>query len=167
LTEGETRFEGVCFRHSAARYATVDEGTLEASARAGGRFNPVGEFGAVYVALDQETALAELERRIERTGLPGKHVRSRMMLRLQARLRKVLDLTDSEVRRRLDLSLEELIGPQWGRAQEVAREARREGYTAIRYPSATGAGQNMAIFLDRLGPEERLKIEEVEELSLG
>lgn len=106
MTEQHLHFEGVCFRHSAARYATVNEGTLEASLRAGGRFNPAGEFGAVYVALDEETALAELGRRIDRTGLPREHFRPRMMLHLRARLVHVLDLSDPEVRSQLDEHLE-------------------------------------------------------------
>jgi len=166
LSEEHLRFEGVCFRHSAARYATVDEGTLEASVRAGGRFNPVGEFGAVYVALDKETALAELGRRIDRTGLPRKHFRPRMMLQLRTRLGRVLDLTDPEVRSQLGVTVDEVSGPDWGPAQDVARKARQQGYTAIRFPSATGAGENLAIFLDQLGPDEYLEVERVEEVRL-
>lgn len=166
MTDEHAHFDGVCFRHSAARYATVDEGTLEASMRAGGRFNPAGEFGAIYVALDKETALAELERRIERTGLPRQHFRPRMMLHLRARLEHVLDLTDPEVRTRLHVTVEEVSGTDWRRAHDIAREARLQGYTAIRFPSATGTGQNLAIFLDRLQPEDHLEIERVEEVRL-
>lgn len=166
MTEEVGRFEGICFRHSAARYATVDEGTLEASMRAGGRFNPSGEFGAVYVALDEETALAELGRRIDRTGLPREHFRPRIMLHLRARLAHVLDLTDPEVRNRLGVAVEEVSGLDWGCAQELGREARAQGYTAIRFPSSTGRGENLAIFLDRLGPDERLEVERVEEVRL-
>jgi RES domain-containing protein len=166
LTEDRLHFEGVCFRHSAARYATVDEGTLEASMRAGGRFNPAGEFGAVYVALDEETALAELGRRIDRTGLPRKHFRPRMMLQLRVRLVRVLDLTDPEVRSQLGVATDEISGAEWARAQGVARQAREQGYTAIRFPSATGTGQNLAIFLDRLGPDEHLEVERVKEVRL-
>lgn len=166
MSEEHLRFEGVCFRHSAARYATVDEGTLEASVRAGGRFNPVGEFGAVYAALNEETALAELGRRIDRTGLPRKHFRPRMMLQLRARLGRVLDLTDPEVRSQLGVTVEEISGPDWRHAQGVARQAREQGYTAIRFPSATGLGENLAIFLDQLGPDEHLGIERVQEVRL-
>lgn len=134
--------------------------------RAGGRFNPAGEFGAVYVALDEETALAELGRRIDRTGLPRKHFRPRMMLRLRAGLGRVLDLTDPGVRTEWGVSADEIRAPDWAAAQGIARRAREEGYTAIRFPSAAGAGENLAIFLDRLGPDEYLEVERVEELRL-
>ena len=127
MTEEHLRFEGICFRHSAARYATVDEGTLEASMRAGGRFNPAGEFGAVYVALGEDTAVAELGHRIGRTGLPRKHFRPRMMLQLGARLGRVLDLTDPAVRSQLDVTVEAISGPDWGGAQDIARQAGSRG----------------------------------------
>lgn len=166
MTRRRARFEGLCFRHSAAQYATVDESTLDASRRAGGRFNPSGEFGAVYVALEKDTALAELERRIERTGLPRVAFRPRLMLHLTARLTDLLDLTDPELREQFDVSAEDLIASDWTRAQEVGREARRQGYTAIRFPSATDRGDNLAIFLDKLGPEERLQLQQVEEFAL-
>jgi hypothetical protein len=48
----------------------------------------------------------------------------------------------------------------------VAREARTAGYSAIRFPSATGVGDNLAIFLDRLGPDEALDIDSTEEVSI-
>lgn len=134
--------------------------------RAGGRFNPAGEFGAVYVALEKDTALAELDRRIERTGLPTRSFRPRMMLHLRARLVHLLDLTDPQMRGQFEVSEEELTAPDWERAQEVAREARKQGYTAIRFPSATGRGQNLAIFVDRLRSDESLEVERVEEVRL-
>jgi RES domain-containing protein len=86
LTKGRDHYEAPCFRHSGARHATIDEGTLLASVRAGGRFNPPGEFGAVYVALERKTAMAELERRIAVSGLPRAHFHPRVLLRLRARL---------------------------------------------------------------------------------
>lgn len=166
MTRWRARFDGPCFRHSAAKYATVDESTLDASRRAGGRFNPSGEFGAVYVALEKDTALAELERQIERTSLPRAAFRPRLMLHLTARFTDLLDLTDPEVREQFDVSAEDLVASDWKRAQEVGRKARRQGYTAIRFPSATGTGDNLAIFLDRLGSEESLQLRQVEEIAL-
>jgi hypothetical protein len=45
--------------------------TLHFSQRLGGRFNPPCEFGALYTASDESTALAELHARFEREGIPG------------------------------------------------------------------------------------------------
>ena len=166
MTPRRARFEGLCFRHSAAKYATVDESTLDASRRAGGRFNPRGDFGAVYAALEKDTAVAELERRIERTGLPRAAFRPRLMLHLTVHLTDLLDLTNPEVRRQFGVSEEDLIASDWTRAQDAGQEARRQGYTAIRFPSATGTGDNLAIFLEKLGPDESLQVQQVEEIGL-
>jgi RES domain-containing protein len=166
LSRAGAAFEGPCFRHCSARYATVDEGTLDASARVGGRFNPPGEFGAVYVAVERRTALAELERRVAASGLPRKQFHPRVILQLRARLSRVLDLTDPTVRRDLDLREAEITGEDWARPQAVAREARGDGYAAIRFPSATGEGDNLAIFLDVLSSDDQLVVEDVEEVTL-
>lgn len=166
MSRGGAAFEGPCYRHCSARYTTVDEGTLDASARVGGRFNPPGEFGAVYVAVERRTALAEFERRVTASGLPREQFHPRVILQLQARLSRVLDLTDTTVRRELDLSEEQITGEDWARPQSVAREARGDGYAAIRFPSATGEGDNLAIFLDLLPSDDQLVIEEIEEVSL-
>lgn len=163
---GAVSFDGSCFRHSRLRYATVDEETLGASARVGGRFNPPGEFGAIYVALDRGTAMTELERRIALSGLSAQYFHPRVILRMRAHLSSVLDLTDPRIREENALDLHTITGNDWAPTQEIAREARQAGYIAIRFPSATGAGENLAIFLDTLGPDDRLEVEEVEEISL-
>lgn len=164
MTRSGVAFQGLCFRHSRARYATVDQETLEASMRVGGRFNPPGEFGAVYVALDRETALRELERRISLSGLPREHFLPRVIVQVRARLSRVLDLTDPRVRAQLELSVADIVAEDWTRCQQVGRKAREAGYSGIRFPSATGEGQNLVIFLEKLEADERLEVEEIEEV---
>lgn len=56
------------------------------------------------------------------------------------------DTTRAELRRRAGTA-----------RQEVGRAARRDGYEAIRYPSAAGAGENLAVFLDRLHPGSEVR----------
>jgi hypothetical protein len=41
------------------------------------------------------------------------------------------------------------------------------GYEAIRFPSATGAGENLAIFLDRLAPGSYIRIIREQEVRPG
>lgn len=45
--------------------------TLSFNQRAGGRFNPPCEFGALYTASDEQTAWAELHARFRREGVEG------------------------------------------------------------------------------------------------
>ena len=75
----------------------------------------------------------------------------RSLFVLDACLEKVLDLTHARIRVDWDISLEDLrTDNEYDRCQEVALMARRAGYEAIRFPSATGRGENLAIFYDRL-----------------
>ena len=53
--------EEFAFRHCAPEHVGL-EATLAASRRYGGRYNPRGEFGAVYLACEAATALGELDR---------------------------------------------------------------------------------------------------------
>lgn len=139
---------GPAYRQCHPDHTDLDE-TLRASERFPFRFNPAHEFGVLYVALEREIAVAELLRRAQLSGMLVQAYAPRVMLTLDVRLGKVLDLTDPEVRREWDITPDDLASDDYTRCQEVARVARREGYEAIRYPSATGGGENLAIFYDR------------------
>ncbi|MGH7563095.1 MAG: RES domain-containing protein, partial [Gemmatimonadota bacterium] len=65
----ESRLRTTAYRHSAPHLAEIGPELLEGSRRVGGRFNPRGEFGVLYVSLDRETTRAELGRRAQRAGV--------------------------------------------------------------------------------------------------
>jgi RES domain-containing protein len=117
-----------------------------------GRFHVTGDFGAVYLALDPETALKELARRANRVGIQVRQLMPRDLLTIELRLAKVLDLTDATVRADRGLHGNFVTDEDFTACQEVAAAARRAGYEAIRYPSATGVGESLALFYDRLHP---------------
>ncbi|MEW6682228.1 MAG: RES family NAD+ phosphorylase [Nitrospirota bacterium] len=121
--------------------------SLEGSVLYGGRYNPPGEFGALYCGLTTETCWAELEHKHE-----GRLKRSAFRLvRLSVRLQRVLDLTASTVRDALDLPPEALTRPtDYALTRAIARSAREAGFEAILAPSAAGKGTILAIFTDRL-----------------
>ncbi|CAN5647208.1 hypothetical protein BH23GEM7_BH23GEM7_11310 [soil metagenome] len=158
-------FTGLAYRQCHPDHADL-EATLRASQSFSFRFNRENEFGALYVALDRATAVADLVRRARLSSTPVQAYAPRVLLTLRVELRKVLDLTDPAIRRQWDIALEDLQADDYLRCQEVAQVARRQGYEAIRYPSATGEGENLAIFLDRLQPESEVTIQEQEELPL-
>ena len=120
--------------------------------------NPRGEFGALYVALDKETASAELYRKAEQAGVPASDLSPRRVLTVDVSLDRVLDLTGESQQEEWGISAEELASSEYETCHEVARAARRAGYEAILFPSATGTGNNLAIFLDRLRPGSRVEI---------
>jgi len=76
---------------------------------------------------------------------------------LELAVRRILDLTDEEIRTAWGITTDDLRGDDYARCQEIARAARDDGYEAIRFPSARGAGENYAIFLDRLTPGSHLR----------
>jgi RES domain-containing protein len=148
------------FRHCLPEHTDLDA-TLAASREKDerGRFHLTGEFGAVYVACDPDSVLAELDYRAGLLGLTRAELLPRLMLTFELSVRRVLDLTDPAMRSAWGLSEENLAGDDYTRCREVARAARTDGIEAIRYPSARGRGINYAVFLDRLRPGSHLREE--------
>ncbi len=88
------------------------------------------------------------------------------MLHLEVSLGRVLDLGDEAVREAWGISPADLASDDYERCQAVARDARRAGYEAIRYPSATGEGENLAVFMDRMKGGSSVRITERQILPL-
>ena len=125
--------------------------TLVGSMRAGNRFNPVGEFGAIYVSLDPETPFRELYRAYRRTAdtyHPEDIAAKRVLLTIDASLQRVVNLSESPERDAWGITEADVVGG-WAPCQELARNVLHS-HEAIRYPSATGQGENIAVFYDRL-----------------
>jgi RES domain-containing protein len=146
------------FRHCHPDHTNLTE-TLAASRDHDdcGRFHIRGRFGAVYVACDQDTALAELDYKASLAGLTRADLLPRYLLTLELSGTRVLDLTDETIRQAWGLTKDDLQGDDYTRCREVAEAARDDGYEAILYPSARGTTENYAVFLDRLKPGSSLK----------
>jgi hypothetical protein len=121
----------------------------------------------VYLALERKTALRELARRAERAGIPVRQLMPRDILTVELRLAKVLDLTNGDVRAEWGLDAGAVTSNDLTACQEVAAAARRAGYEAIRYASATGEGENLALFYDRIHPGSSAVVAERSELEPG
>lgn len=157
--DGDAEHQTRAFRHVSPGHDDVGEGALQGSRRTGGRFNPPGDFGAVYLSFEKETAVAELRRRARRSAVRIGELLPRVLLVVESELQKVLDLTDDETRRHWGLDGEDLVSGDYRACQDVGRAARRAGYEAVLYPSAArDGGRNLAVFVDRLRPGSRLEI---------
>lgn len=166
-SESDDRFEATTFRHVSPGHEGLGEAALSGSLRSGGRFNPSGEFGAIYVSLEKETAIAELQRRAAQTGIGVNELLPRILLVVEADLQRVLDLTDEDTRRGWGLPSEGITSDDYQPCQEVGQAARRAGYEAVLFPSAARAGgRNLAIFTDRLRPGSALEVKEQKPLVL-
>lgn len=158
-------FRGTAYRHAAPPHAEIGPALLDGSRQVGGRFNPPGEFGALYLSLRPATARAELNRRAARTGVALEDLLPRVLLTVNVELGRVLDLRDPEERARWGLDEEGVSGDDHGPCREIGRAARREGYEAILYPSAARReGTNLVVFLDRLHSGSEVQVGGREEL---
>lgn len=157
-------FRGRAFRHAAPEHEEIGSALLLASKRVGGRINPQGEFGALYLSLARDTVKRELRRKADRAGIPLGDLLPRILLTVDVELNRVLDLTRPAIRTEWGMDESDLASHEHDACQQVARAARRAGYEAIRFPSATGSGVNLAIFLDRLHPGSRIDVVDSEPL---
>ena len=172
-----TGYVGLAFREAKARYAPELAhdvarylwNTLLGSMRTdANRFNMEGEFGAVYMSLDPKTPIRELERTYRRhagTARPEDISADRILITLDVRLARVADLRDPDVCATWGIGPDEITSDDIGPCQQVARQIRRT-HEALRYRSATGAGENLALFYDRLLGESSVSLLRVEPLEL-
>jgi hypothetical protein len=147
---GATSLQGDFFRSVAFRYFHPDDVISGEGTRLhGGRFVPIG-VRAVYASLEEETALREVTSR--KTALGGRHLISvgeypRMTYVLSVATTRNLDLAatlPSELANVVRLCLR---GLGYSVSQELAGIWISEGIDSVVFPSATGAGRNVAVYL--------------------
>jgi RES domain-containing protein len=150
LIAGATPLQGDFFRSVAFRYFHPDDVINgEGTQLNGGRFVPVG-VRAVYASVEEETALLEVSMR--KSALGGRSQINvgdypRMTYVLYVATHRHLDLTGplpSELASVVQLCLR---GPGYSASQGLAAIWIAEGIDSVVFPSATGRGRNVAIYL--------------------
>jgi RES domain-containing protein len=154
------------YRTTEARYAdqarldwnAYASATLAGSQGAGGRFNPKGEFGAVYTADDEATAWEEAGSRFTREGVRGLPATMQLLTIVVVtgryadfRIRSVCD--DFEVTPEA-LSTETPTEDDKESCWRVARAVRALA-DFLASPSARGPGSNIPLYSDR--PDSELR----------
>lgn len=132
----------------------------------GGRYNPEGEFGALYLGESAEVCRAERKKQTKDFFLEAQ-----ILGKIKVSYKKVLDLTDPGTLKKLGIKKEEILGEEkdggWNLTWEIARLAYQCGIEAILAPSITGTGNNLIVF-DKHLESGKIKLvakqrEEVEE----
>src|SRR4051812_27806923 len=91
---------GELFRSASTKYANKDDIVTGAGSKAAGaRWNSPGSVHTVYASLDVETAVAESLQHFRFYGIPVSKAMPRVLVALEAKLERVLDLRDGDVRR--------------------------------------------------------------------
>jgi RES domain-containing protein len=165
-----TAWAGIAFRASTPRYASRDDVLTGVGSRvAGGRWNPLGAFRTVYLSLTAETAVAEYLGQYAEVGFEAARLTPFVVIGVEARLRRVLDLTAAPVRRSLGVTLARLLDDDWKAAQDaggealtqaIGRLACQEEFDGLVVPSAArrGAGNLVVFPANLLPPEAYLRI---------
>lgn len=153
---------GELFRSTSPRYANRDDVLTGAGSKtAGARRNPPNSFRTIYTSLDVETAVAESLAHFRYYGLAVTKAMPRVLLAVKAKLRRVLDLTDTGTRRVLGVSRRKLLAEPWREEQKKGREALTQAVGRLAYsaglegllvPSAAHDGLNLVIFPANLDP---------------
>jgi RES domain-containing protein len=150
MIAGATSLKGDFFRSVAFRYIHPDDVISGEGTRLnGGRFVPVG-VRAVYASLEEETALREVTTR--KSALGGRSQINvgeypRMTYILAVATHRNIDLAatlPSELANTVRLCLR---GPGYSASQELASIWISEGIESVVFPSATGPGRNLAVYL--------------------
>ena len=118
-------------------------GSFADPATSDGRYHRRGGAGVWYASDREQAAWAELFRHFTDEGVGPFEVRRVGAVHVAGL--KVLDLTDEVVRSSLGISLEDLTGDDYARAQEVADAARAAGFGGILAPSAAIEGRRTLV----------------------
>lgn len=134
------------FRSVGVKYANeADLISGDGAAYYGGRWNPPG-VKAIYASLDPVTATRESYREFVRYGFSDEDIRPRVLAGLRVNARRLLDLTDAKIRRKLGFSLDDLRNEDWRAIQEAGEES---------WTQAIGRGAPAAGFEGLIAPSAR------------
>lgn len=151
---GAISFEGIVFRHiSPHRTCTSGEGARQS----GGRWNPQDSFPVLYTGLTELTAVEEFYRLAERSGLPPNSFLPRDLCLLEVSLRSVVDLRNADNLKAVGLTMSEVTSDSMEQCQGIGEAAHKLGLEGLLAPSATRAGEILAIFELNLRNESRVR----------
>jgi RES domain-containing protein len=153
----KSRIVGAVFRADHPAHTDLSR-TADASREEPGRFN-TSRFGAVYLCLEPDTAIRERRRSHGNV----EHPCALFVVALSAE--RTIDLTIDKELERWELTRDDLTSDDLSRSQKMAEAAFDSGAEAIMWPSATGRGVSLAVFLDRLASSSKLDLLHTFELT--
>jgi RES domain-containing protein len=173
-TSRAVKLKGNAFRSAGVKYA--NEGDFISGSGAstnGGRWNPLG-VKAIYASLDPVTAVMESYHQFLKYGFKVQHIRPRVMAGVKLNVKRLLDLTNSGIRRKLGFSLADLMEEDWEAIQSggeeswtqaIGRGALLAGFEGLLAPSARNRyGKNVVIFPDTLASTSTVDLMAKDEL---
>ncbi len=140
--------EGIFVRHAAPNR----------DAFAGGYGGRWGEsIPVLYLGRPVDSCVEEAYRHlVDDAGVSAHLVKARVLYTVRISIDNVLDLTSQRARDDLGLTDGDIVSPvgEYGSCQRVAAVAHQLEYHGILAPAATGLGQTLAVFRQRVGISE-------------
>lgn len=147
---------GTFYRHAAPDRDAFAGGTM-------GRWGKT--FPVIYLGRPDKSVTVEAYRHlVDPFGIPARAVRPRVLYAVSVQVVTVLDLTAQAHRHTVGLADSDLMSEidDYEACQQVARAAHQLQMHGILAPAATGLGQTLALFAQRITAGERpIVIEEV------
>jgi RES domain-containing protein len=140
--------------------------TGEGSREKGGRWNPPDSFATVYTSMSDATALEEAKANYRYYGLDPADALPRVLIAVDVKLLKVLDLTEDVVRKAIGVSATKMRRDDWRaynrRGQEsltqaLGRAAYEYGLEGLVVPACDG-GRNLAWFPGNFAASSKARI---------
>lgn len=141
----------------------------------GGRWNARGSFRAVYGSTDDTVAVAESRATADYAQVPVPFRKPRLLVAIEFALQAVVNLTQPDALRRLDLQADELRAEDWRKVQEqgvesftqaIGRAVFASGAEALIVSSArVRAGVNVVFFPENQRSTSRVAVLEAEKLD--
>lgn len=143
---------GEFLRHSSVRWKPLT------GSNAGGRWGRVGTYPVLYVGRPLDSVIVEAYRHLvdDVDGMRAELVQPRHLIVCRVRCTNILDLCVEENQRRLSLPSEMFTSAvdDYEACLQVASVAHQLGWHGIKAPSASGLGETLALFEERLPAEE-------------
>lgn len=160
-------WSGTLFRCQTVDFPAPEDVLSGAGAKhRGGRWNPPG-VATLYGSTTDATALEESKANDRYAGIVNRS--PRLLVAVEARLTRVLDLTSAPVRRALGVTLAELTAEDWRKLMERGQESFTQtlgrvvfqaGASGILARSAAVVGVNVVVFPGNVGKEESVTVVE-------
>jgi len=117
----------------------------------GARYNPKGEFGALYLGIRPECVWLE---KLKQVGGNSHALPPQTIGGFRVHLKRCLNLTAEAVLKHLGLTVIDLVNPaDYNLTQQIGRAARQRGFEGLLVPSAVEPTcKNLAVFKDKFRP---------------
>ena len=115
----------------------------------GGRWNLKG-LATIYLAFPEDTCVAEFRRMARGQGRGMASFLPRDLHVIRCLALETLDLSDRGARRDVGITLRDISSRDWAVCQEVGGTVAYLGFQAVLAPSASGAGNVLAVYEQNL-----------------